>query len=71
MASVARDLGEDLTAEPLVELNVLLTYRPFQFIDKYVVLLSEMAIKAFHYLHCKCLRGFTGCTDRNILEDSY
>ena len=23
MASVARDLGEDLTAEPLVELNVL------------------------------------------------
>ena len=35
MASVARDLGEDLTAEPLVEFNVLLTYRPLQFIDKY------------------------------------
>ena len=28
MASVARDLGEDLTAEPLVELNVLLTFHP-------------------------------------------
>ena len=28
MASVARDLGEDLTAEPLVELNVLTSIHP-------------------------------------------
>ena len=38
MASVARDLGEDLTAEPLVELNFLVTYRLFQFNDKCVIL---------------------------------
>ena len=52
MASVARDLGEDLTAQLLVELNVLLTYRPFQFLNKLGTPASQVHR---HFVHAQCM----------------